>query len=367
MNNTTVYCPACSKIVDSSKFKKIPPSTMDSLVQFDDLKIITCPNCHFSFADQKVSDDDLEYFYSESYSGIAKKVGKNVHTIDLNDNWLNTRYLSQIELVRKYCELTPQTRVLEIGSGIGDLFRTLKYLGIHTNNYVIEPGIDAHPSLEKLAVKIFKKTLNYKSLAELPKNSYDLVIMSHSLEHFNAVDIYDILRGINNSLSEGGYFLCEVPNANLIEYPDANDLVNPHLTFFTFKSIKQLLIKANFNIVFLNACGDKQLSKKPLSNEYLNRLKNKKYFDYKISVDGRVKINIGYHNWLSQKTRKNKLRVFVQNMVKKILSIAKLLSIVRKLRMQRVYDILQDSNFIYSEDREFIRVIAKKQECINKD
>ena len=238
MAQPTFTCFACLSIFNSPESKKIPPSTMDSLVQFDELKIITCPECFFSFSTEKVCEKDLEYFYSESYSGIAKKVGKNVQKIDFNDNWYNPRYLSQIELIRKYCELNSEIKILEIGSGIGDFFRTLNYLDIHTNNYAIEPGLDSHPSLKQLGVEIAKKTLNSKSLAELPKSSFDLVVMSHSLEHFNAIDISDILMGIYNALSNGGHFLCEVPNANLIKYPDANDLVNPHLSFFSMESIK---------------------------------------------------------------------------------------------------------------------------------
>jgi SAM-dependent methyltransferase len=265
-------------------------------------------------------------------------------------------------LIRKFCELKPHTKVLEIGSGIGDLFRTLKYLGYNTDNYAIEPGVDAHPTLEMLGVNILKMSLNGESLTKIPQNTFDIVVMSHSLEHFNSMDISDILNGIFNSLKPGGYFLCEVPNANLIKYPDAGDRVVPHLAFFSIKSIKHFLTKVGFEINFLNACGNNQFSKKSPSDEYMQMLKDKGYFNYNISDNGRVKINIGYHNWLLEKTKQRKRRAFIRNIFIKVLSSTKLLSVVRKLRSPYIYDILNDSNFIYSEDREFIRVIAKKNE-----
>ena len=242
-SNKKIQCLSCGYGINSNEFKRIPPSTMDSLVIFDELKIYTCPKCHFSFADKKISDDDLEYYYSESYSGIAKKTSKEKIKININDNWVNKRYLAQFELLRKFYHLRSKSKVLEIGSGIGDFFKTLKYFGIKSDNYALEPGVDAHPLLENLGVEIIKKSLNQLTISELPKKTFDLILMSHSLVHFNSHDIESILNGINNSLKSNGIFLCEVPNADLIKYPNADDLVNPHLTFFSTESIKNFLKK----------------------------------------------------------------------------------------------------------------------------
>ena len=63
------------------------------------------------------------------------------------------------------------TKVLEIGPGPGHFFRTLKFLGYRTNNYAIEPQIDAHPNLEFLGVEIVKDTLNTKVLTKMPEKN----------------------------------------------------------------------------------------------------------------------------------------------------------------------------------------------------
>jgi Methylase involved in ubiquinone/menaquinone biosynthesis len=279
MNEQNFNCIVCESPIVSPEFKKIPPSTMDSLVQFDELKIISCPECHFSFATERISDDDLNYYYTESYSGIAKKVGQNVQKINAENNFINYRYLSQIELIRKFHNFQTKDRILEIGSGVGHLFRTMKHLNIETSNYAIEPGVDAHPTLEYLGVNILKMSVNKESLTKIPKNSFDIIIMSHSLEHFNSMDISEVLNGVFNSLKPGGHFLCEVPNANLIKYPNANELVNPHLTFFSIKSIKKMFLKIGFEIVFLSACGKSQNSKTPPSKELIEDLKKTRFFD----------------------------------------------------------------------------------------
>ena len=116
-----------------------------------------------------------------------------------------------------------------------------------------------------------------------------------------AHDIESILNGINNSLKSNGIFLCEVPNADLIKYPNADDLVNPHLTFFSTESIKNFIKKTGFEILFLSTCGNNQLDKIPLTNENFENLKKQNFFNYKLSDDGRVKINIGYHEWLNKR------------------------------------------------------------------
>ncbi|MBL52230.1 MAG: hypothetical protein CMG57_09775 [Candidatus Marinimicrobia bacterium] len=354
-------CIACKNKIDSSNYKKYPDSTMDSLVEFDELEVLSCDFCQFSFPTRRVSEDHLEYYYSSAYSGVAKKVGKNFNKFSNNKSWYNPRYLSQIQLLRKYYDINSDTKILEIGSGIGDLFRTLKYLGYETQNYTIEPGKDAHPSLKYLGVNIFDMGLNKKSISKtLSKDKYDIILMSHSLEHFNAEDIPYILKEIYGSLSQNGVFLCEVPNANLIKYPDANDLVNPHLAFFSIDSIRIFFEKTGFKIAFLSSCGENQLNKKPYSNSELSKLTKREYFNYKLSDDKKVKINIGYHKWLKNKNKHKRRKMILTNILSPITNLFGLSSLIEKFRSINIYSVLSDANFIYSNDREFIRVIAKK-------
>ena len=256
-------CPACKHDVSADNAQSYSPCTMDKLAIFDELKIVTCHNCHFSFPNKKISEEDLEFYYSESYSGKAKKNKiNNMREFDSSNTWYNVRYLSQIELIRKYIELNSNTKILEIGSGSGDLFRTLKHLGYKTKNYAHEPGGDTHSSLEMLGVTVLKFGLNTESMSKNNLKKYDLIVMSASLEHFNAVDIPNILNFIHNSLKDDGYFLNEVPNADLIKYPDAGERVIPHLAFFSNESIKYFFNDAGLEIVFQNTCGDNQFSKK---------------------------------------------------------------------------------------------------------
>ena len=182
--------------------------------------------------------------------------------------------------------------------------------------------------------------------------------MSHSLEHFNAADISTILNGIYNALSEGGYFLCEVPNANLDKYPDAGDLVVPHLAFFSIESIKHFFKEVGFKMKFINTCGNNQLDK--ITRKYLNDNAKKGYYNFETSDDGKMKINIYTRKYFEIKNKRRNRRLFLIKILEKIPLFDSFRNLVRKLKSHDIYDILNDSNFIYSEDREFIRVIAKK-------
>ena len=357
---TSHICIGCKYEINDPVHRSYLPASMDKLTEFDDLKIISCPNCGFSFPTKKISEEDLSYYYSSYYGGRAKKVVKNIRKLNFPKSWINIRSLSQIELIRKFINLDKNTNVLDIGSGPGDFFRTLKFLGYRTNNYAIEPQIDAHPNLEFLGVEIVKDTLNTKVLTKMPDGKYDLIIMSHSLEHFNAIDIPDILGGIYNALSDGGIFLCEVPNANLEQYPNAGERVVPHLAFFSTESIKHFINKAGFKIKFLDTCGENQLEKKPFSDQDQKTLTEKGFYTFKTSNDGKLKINVGYHNWLNKKNRREKRYYFILKVLERIPLFKSFREIIQKFKSLYNYDILNDNNFVYSNNREYIRVVSNK-------
>lgn len=147
----------------------------------------------------------------------------------------------KLYLINKFFDFKNGSKVLEIGSGVGHFFRTINYMNLETINFTLEPQQDSHPSLKKINVNRLGIDL-FDNLTEDLQGSFDLVTMSHVLEHFNAIDISEVLVIIHSILRKNGVFFCEVPNADLDKYPDAGDLVRPHLAFFSAKSISNLFI-----------------------------------------------------------------------------------------------------------------------------
>ena len=66
-----------------------------------------------------------------------------------------------------------------------------------------------------------------------PSKCVDFVISTHTIEHFNANNIKNIFNEVKKMLKPGGIFFCEVPHANLHKFPDVNEVVNLHLSFFS--------------------------------------------------------------------------------------------------------------------------------------
>ena len=109
----------------------------------------------------------------------------------------------------------------------------------------------------------------------------------------------------------------------------------------------------------MSTCGDNQLDKIPLTKENFENLKKQNFFNYKLSDDGRVKINIGYHEWLN-KRKVYSLGQRLKKTMSKFLKKTNLINIAYRYNRPNIYDIIEDSNFSYSNDREFIRLVAKK-------
>ena len=98
--------------------------------------------------------------------------------------------------------------------------------------------------------------------------------MSHSLEHFNAKDAEELIAIIYKLLKENGKVFIEVPNANLKEYSNSNENMQPHLSFFTKKSLVLLLESKSIKVKYSGLFGDSQRQKKFIlekDNFYLNQ------------------------------------------------------------------------------------------------
>lgn len=85
------------------------------------------------------------------------------------------------------------------------------------------------------------------------KNMYQIIIMSHVLEHIDKNKIIETLTSINNMLTDGGKLIIMVPNAQSYtgSYWAYEDFT--HTTLFTSGSLLYVLKAAGFkNIKFLD-------------------------------------------------------------------------------------------------------------------
>lgn len=147
-------------------------------------------------------------------------------------------------------------RILDIGCGFGQMLRALREIG-----YGNAEGVDASPEAvelcqgSRLAVRRIEDLERF--CGERPEPGYELVIMSHVLEHIKKERIIPTLKAIRERLlAPGGAFLAMFPNAqsNTGCYWAYEDFT--HETLITAGSLLFVLKAAGFcDVRFLDPEG----------------------------------------------------------------------------------------------------------------
>jgi len=122
-------------------------------------------------------------------------------------------------------------------------------------------GIDI--STEEIAIckKLFKTYEFYHedifAYIQNTKERFDVLYLSHVLEHIDKKQLFEFLEGANNILNDNGFFILVVPNSAAYFNSAANrygDLT--HEVGFTDKSLRQALMVTKFdNIKIKNYFG----------------------------------------------------------------------------------------------------------------
>ena len=138
------------------------------------------------------------------------------------------------------------TSILEVGCGGGDLLQKLTMA-----NYTCF-GVEADPMAKSFSfgLNIFQGTAE-KIPNEVKNQKFDLVIMSHVLEH--CLDPSLALDNVFNLLRPGGYFICEVPNNSALGFKYSGVAwemldIPRHLNFFTPISLVSMIKKYGFQV-----------------------------------------------------------------------------------------------------------------------
>lgn len=150
-------------------------------------------------------------------------------------------------------ELPPSksAQILDVGCGFGQMLFRIKDLG-YTNLKGIDIGHESvnYCRANGLDVEFISGITEY---AAAHGRQYDLIIMSHVLEHIPKNEIIPVLVAIKSMLKEGGSYIVMVPNAqsNTGVYWMYEDFT--HHLLFTTGSLRYVLQSAGFEkIEFLD-------------------------------------------------------------------------------------------------------------------
>jgi SAM-dependent methyltransferase len=245
----------------------IYPNTRGDL--FKGMGINVCTGCHLGVADRELDPDALADYYANSFAAQTNRTSFPApvdYFADRGKMYKINRPLGQIALASRFVSEPPE-RILDFGAGFGTTLHLAKEDHWPAAKLTaIEPDPNMWPYLEHIGAK------RVDALDALDSASFDLIFTSHVLEHLQAKELPSAVKHLKDKLKPGGILVAEVPNADLIDYPQIYDLHHePHLIFFSVKSVTKLFRACAFDLRFVSTTGTSY--KKGLRDRILRRLR----------------------------------------------------------------------------------------------
>ena len=227
MNSKISKCPVCAS--PGIFFK----SYLSSSSILAGRSIHSCSNCGFYYVYEMPSENQLMEYNSSYWSNAHS------HSIvsDHSNPWFNLMATMRHNYIREHITLD-NLSILEIGPGEGYLAKSILLKHDIDNYDVIESDTSTHQALKNLSINVYSDLNSISS-----SRRYDLVILSHVLEHVSTP--FEFISVIKQYISRSGYIFIEVPCLDLLH----KDSHEPHLLFFDKPSLSYLLNKSLFNIL----------------------------------------------------------------------------------------------------------------------
>lgn len=205
--------------------------------------VLECVRCGFVFLRPKSSSAS---FYKKAY--YRKKYGPKFGKHSTPKERFDIYYPFQKDIVSEIGHiLKPKMKVLDVGCSAGFFLAALK------GKVGLRVGIE----LSKDDARFIKKNLDFKvynepiEKLELPEGPFDLITSLQVLEHTDNPLLF--LQNLKRHLKPDGYLYLELPNLNdpLLWYYKSSGYADfyyrePHLSYFSAKTLKKLLDKAGF-------------------------------------------------------------------------------------------------------------------------
>ena len=253
-------CPCCGNTNKNTlvPYDKNPTEHKWSYNCFANKSLMECQFCGSYYTSDILSDDELNDFYSSIFSG------QELNKFNISSRFeFIPRFFSQMLFLKNHIELFDGMKILEIGPSSSGVLPTVLlfckplYYYFEQHEY---PAINYYGGI---------RLGNYYSLENYNKqkivDKFDLVYMSHSLEHINPSSLNNTIELINSNLNDDGYLFIEVPEQI------KGSKMPPHTLFFTLNGLMSLLEGNDFHVT-----GTQTIKDTLLTNESTNNKRAKK-------------------------------------------------------------------------------------------
>ena len=272
MNNINLnkkLCPICEAEANENNIVDIVENIWEN-----NKNVYECSNCKLYFIDEP-SQSEIEFLYNSDF--YARNNNIIYKFIDAKIKY--ARALNRFNYIKKFIKKTDNLNVLEIGASDGLLLSIFKKENFNVFGYELNENA-RKDALKKYDIKMKDDFLKDKNI---DKNKYNIVIMSHILEHFTNPKY--ILNSVHNFIGGGvnDILFIEIPytpNYKIVSKDEMKIFFETeHTVHFNEKNISLLMKECNFKI--LDICyneyniNDNNLKK----NIWLGK------FDFKSSIN----------------------------------------------------------------------------------
>lgn len=210
-----------------------------------ELSLLHCSNCGFVFASPLPSDEDINRYYATAVFWQGKmstpvdyKFSDWIKVFETNPSLDERLHRAQQQLAyinARAPGLDSSASILDVGAGFSPFLYLCKKSKFK-NLYAIEPLKDICDFLKEQGIVVAGNTIE-EWLNSTPDKKYDLIIVSHTLEHLK--DPRFFLSRIGKFLKKDGLLYIEVPNRD-----DRQRFhCGLHFLFFDINTLKLIIQK----------------------------------------------------------------------------------------------------------------------------
>lgn len=196
--------------------------------------VVVCECCGFAFASDIPDQSALNRLYQDAENHVHQELAPGLARI--HDEFY--------AFIRQHADLTPNTRILDIGSGMGHFLSRFSQAGFHQLTGIEPSKVAARLGREVYDLEIRNETVD----SFTPSLPFGLITLCGVLEHI--ADLRTSVGGINTLLEADAYLFIAVPDAasfgSLPPKEGFLEFALEHINFFTPASLDNLLRQGGF-------------------------------------------------------------------------------------------------------------------------
>jgi SAM-dependent methyltransferase len=206
-------------------------------------KIAKCNQCGLMFRVTIIGQHPVEHSGGSERLAQQYEIKQSLQLVDYEKSF------STIDLLLK----GKKGDLLEVGSHTGH------FLNLASGKGWKVKGVEPNQLVAVQSIKNFGLDVVISDLrgADLPKESFDVVVMFHVIEHFT--DPVAELTKLSHLLRRGGILVVETPRFDTIWFKilkeQERSVIPDHLFYFTRKTLTDMLVKTGFSVKRLDTVG----------------------------------------------------------------------------------------------------------------